>query len=89
MTEKPDSVQEMDPSFKPLMKSYALELLIYIPLVTLYFVIIIRIAKEPFVRLYNEDPVLYAVLGSVLLIGQAVLLEALTSWLLRRIGLRN
>lgn len=89
MNEKPDSAQGMDPSFKPLMKSFGLELLVYIPLVTLYFVIIIQIVEEPFVRLYTENPVLYSIIGTVLLIAQAVLLEALTSWLLRRIGLRN
>lgn len=89
MSKKPDSVQETDPSFKPLMKSFGLELLFYIPLVTLYFVIIIPIVRDPFVRLYSENPVLYSILGTGLLIGQAVLLETLTSWLLRRIGLRN
>jgi hypothetical protein len=47
-----------------------------------------RFAKEPLVRLYHETPVLYAMVAGLVIVGQGVLLEALTSWLLRRIGLR-
>ena len=88
MPEKSETTKQVDPSFKPLMRNLSLELVIYAPLVTLYFFIFMRFAKEPLVRLYHETPVLYAIAAGLVIIGQGVLLEALTSWLLRRIGLR-
>ena len=77
-----------DPSFKPLMRSLALELCIYAPLVTVYFIVVLHFAKEPLVRLYQEESTSYAFITLLLILMQGVLLEAFTSWLLRRIGLR-
>jgi len=78
----------MDPSFKPLIRNLSIELAIYAPLVTVYYMIVIQFAKTPLVRLYNEKPVIYATAAILAIVGQGVLLEALTSWLIRRIGLR-
>ncbi len=77
-----------DPSFKPLMRSLALELCIYAPLVTVYFIVVLHFAKEPLVQLYQEGATSYAFITLILILAQGVLLEAFTSWLLRRIGLR-
>lgn len=88
MTEKSETTKQVDPSFKPLMRNLSLELAIYAPLVTVYFFIFMRFAKEPLVRLYHEMPVLYAIVAGLVIVGQGVLLGALTSWLLRKIGLR-
>ena len=89
MTKKHNSIQEMDPSFKPLMKSFAIDLIVYIPLATIYFLILIRFAQEPLIRLFAEKPVGYGFFGLAILVSQAVFLEIVISWLLRRIGLRN
>jgi hypothetical protein len=78
-----------DPSFEPLMRSLAIELAIYAPLVALYFFIVLRLAWGFLSRLYVESPVEYSIVALLIIIGQGVLLEALTSWLLRRIGLRQ
>lgn len=78
----------MDPSFKPLMRNLSIELAIYAPLVTIYYLLVLQFAKTPLVRLYYETPVIYATVAILTIVGQGVLLEALTSWLIRRIGLR-
>jgi hypothetical protein len=70
------------------MRSLSIELAIYAPLVTVYFILIVQFAKEPLVDLYHQSPVLYAIIATVVIIAQGVLLEAMTSWLLRKIGLR-
>ena len=77
-----------DPSFKPLMRSLALELCIYTPLVMGYFILVLHFAKDTLVRLHQENPTIYAFISLILIVFQGILLEALTSWLLRRIGLR-
>ncbi len=77
-----------DPSFKPLMRSLALELAIYGPLVTIYFFIVLYFAKDLLLKIYYEMPVIYSIVTLLVIVAQGVLLEALTSWLLRRIGLR-
>jgi hypothetical protein len=83
---KPDNPG--DPSFKPLMRSLALELCIYAPLVTVYFIVILHFAKDPLVQLFQEGSTSYAFITLILILAQGVLLEVFTSWLLRRIGLR-
>jgi hypothetical protein len=88
MTDRLNSSDRSDPSFRPLMRSLSIELAIYAPLVTIYFIIIVHFAKQPLVNLYHEAPVLYAILATLVIIAQGVLLEAVTSWLLRKIGLR-
>lgn len=88
MTDKLISAEQPDPSLKPLMRSLSIELAIYAPLVMVYFILIVRFAKEPLVKLYHQSPVLYAIIATLVIIAQGVLLEAVTSWLLRKIGLR-
>jgi hypothetical protein len=58
-------------------------------MVAVYFYLVVRLAADPLLRLYQESPVRYAVASAAVIIGQGVLLEALTSWLLRKIGLRR
>jgi ABC-type molybdate transport system permease subunit len=88
MAEKNEPTQPSDPSFKPLFRSLMIELTIYAPLVTGYFLLVILFAKEPIVEIYQNKPIAYAILATIIIVAQGVLLEALTSWLLRKIGLR-
>jgi hypothetical protein len=78
-----------DPSLTPLLRSVLLELAIYAPLVTLYFIIVIRLAGPIFTNLFNQSLIAYAFFATLTVVLQGILLEALTSWLLRRIGLRQ
>jgi hypothetical protein len=77
-----------DPSLRPLLRMLIIELAIYTPLVVLYFLLVLRFANDYLTQLYNRDTVLYAVVATAAIIAQAVLLERLTAWLLRRFGLR-
>ncbi len=83
------SPQTKDPSLRPLLRSLLAELLIYIPLVILYFFLFLRVAEEYLAELYEQAPLPYAVAAIAAIVGQGVLLEWLTSWLLKRYGLRN
>jgi hypothetical protein len=54
MPEKPETSEGKDPSFKPLIRSLALEAVFYTPLAIGYFLFLQRFAKEPLIRLdYN------------------------------------
>mgnify|MGYP001820153511 CR=1 FL=1 len=77
-----------DPSLLPLLRSLLLELVIYAPLVLLYFLLVLRYANDYLTELYNRDTTLYAIVATAAIVAQAVLLERLTAWLLRRFGLR-
>ncbi len=81
--------RQVDPSIRPLLRSLLIEIVIYIPLVGLFFVLVLRYASPHLTRLYHENLTAYAVLALVLIIAQGTLLELLTSWLLRKIGLRH
>lgn len=71
------------------MRSMALELAIYGPLVTIYFLLFLHFLEDPFILLYQQNPGLYAFASTLAIVLQGVLLERLTSWLLRRVGLRQ
>ena len=79
----------IDPSIRPLLRSLLIEIVIYIPLVGLFFVGVLRYASPHLTRLYDENLTAYAVLALVLILAQGSLLELFTSWLLRKIGLRH
>jgi hypothetical protein len=77
-----------DPSLLPLLRSLMLELAIYIPLVVLYFLLALRYANDYLTQLYQTNTISYAIIAITAIVVQAVLLERLTAWLLRRFGLR-
>jgi hypothetical protein len=89
MSDKKNPTSQRDPSFKPMMRSLGLELAFYGPLVTIYFLIVMAFAKDLLLQIYYEMPVVYSVVTLFVIVAQGVLLEALTSWLLRKIGLRH
>jgi hypothetical protein len=88
MTELTESSPAKDPSIRPLLRSLLIELSIYAPLVVIYFLVFLRFANEYLTQLYTQSSVLYAVVATAAIIGQGVMLEILTSWLIRRFGLR-
>ena len=86
--EPQDQIQS-DPSLRPLLKSLALELAIYAPLLILYFFLVLRFTGTYLAQLYRENTTLYAVVALSAIVIQGVLLERLTTWLLHRFGLRK
>jgi hypothetical protein len=90
LSEEPRSDdQRFDPSLQPLLRSLALEILIYAPLVVLYFLLVLRFAGEYLADLYIQNTRLYAIAALTAIVVQGVLLERLTTWLLHRFGLRK
>ncbi len=78
-----------DPSLKPFLRSMGLELIIYAPIVTAYLFIVLRFAGDFLEHLFLQSPLLYTLICVVAILAQGVLLDLLTSWLLRRFGLRS
>lgn len=89
MSDLPTSRSAKDPSLGPLLRSVGLELLIYTPLVTAYLVVVLHFAPRLFTELFHQSLTAYSVVTLLVIVGQGVLLEILTSWLLRRFGLRS
>ena len=88
MTQKTDIPRQEDPSFRPILRSIALEIIIYIPLAAIYTLVVLALAKDTLLQIYYEMPTLYAIVTLLAILAQGVLLEAFTSWILRKVGLR-
>ncbi len=67
---------------------YSLEILIYFSLVVVYFFLVLALLADPLFSLFQSDLVFYSVLGLSLLVGQGVLLEYVTSQIIKRIKVR-
>ncbi|MES0340536.1 MAG: hypothetical protein ABUK16_08025 [Anaerolineales bacterium] len=89
MSDSSTSPPKQDPSLQPLLRSILLEIAIYVPIVAAYFWLILRYAGDKFALLYQDSLTLYAIAATLAIVIQGVLLERLTSWLLRRFGLRH
>jgi hypothetical protein len=89
MSDSSTSPHKQDPSLQPLFRSILLEIAIYVPVVAAYFWLILRYAGDKFAALFQDSLTLYAIAATLAIVIQGVLLEVLTSWLLRRFGLRH
>ena len=67
-------------------KSFAIYLSLYAVLVVLYFLLVLRFLGEPLERLFHESLPLYTGLALVLIVGQGILLEYVTSFIIDRFG---
>ena len=76
-----------DPRFRRLIGSFFIEILIYAVLVVGYFLLVLRILGEPLERLFLRNLTAYAIIGLLLILAQAVVLEAVTSLIMRWLGL--
>jgi hypothetical protein len=68
---------------------FVLELLVYGALVIIYVVFVIAAMGSWLHGLYDQSKTIYAVVALLLIIGQGVVLEMVTSFLLRLIRSRN
>lgn len=69
-------------SFRGLVINFAIELVVYGVLVVGYFYVVLRFLETFLADLYRDNISLYAFLGLGLVVGQGVLLEAITSFIL-------
>jgi hypothetical protein len=65
------------------LRVFAIELAIYGVFVTAYFFLVLHLLGEWLYRLETQHRITYAVVALLLIVGQAVFLDALTSLLLR------
>ena len=76
-----------DPGVRKLVKTFVLELLIYSALVVAYFFLVLRFLAEPLMELFADSLTVYAFVALGLIVAQAVLLEAVVSFIMGRLGL--
>lgn len=73
---------------KQFLKSFLLELVVYGVLVTVYFFAVLHFLGGWLEQLFVAKKKTYAVVALLLIIGQGVLLESLTTWLLKFLRFR-
>jgi hypothetical protein len=64
-------------------RAFLFELAIYVVFVTVYFFLVLHFLADWLQDLHLHHVKLYALMAIILIIGQAVLLESVTTWLLR------
>ncbi len=70
-------------------KSFLVELLVYTVLVAVYFFAVLHFLGSWLKPLFDHGRGVYAVVALALMLAQGVLLEMLTTWLLRLIRART
>jgi hypothetical protein len=76
-------------NLKLLIRNFAIEMVVYSVLLVAYFYLALRFLGEPLKQMYETRMVVYAILALVLIVAQAVMLEALTSVIVRWLGLER
>ena len=72
-----------------MVRSVAIEVLVYAALVIIYALIAFRFLADPLKQFFDGNLFVYAVIALLLIAGQGVLLERLTSFLLDRMRLER
>jgi hypothetical protein len=65
------------------LRAFLIELALYAVLVTVYFFLVLHFLSGWLQNLHLHHVKLYALIAIALIIGQAVVLESVTTWLLR------
>ncbi|HEX7515995.1 MAG TPA: hypothetical protein VF345_01775 [Chthoniobacterales bacterium] len=65
------------------LRAFVIELVVYAMLVTGYFFLVLHYLSGWLQNLHLHHVKLYAIVAIALIIGQAVLLESITTWLFR------
>lgn len=78
-----------NPDVKILLRNFLIELAIYSLLVVIYVYVALRLLAEPLEALFDTNLVVYAFLGLILILAQAVLLEAVTTFIVSRLKLER
>ena len=73
----------MKPDAAKSLRAFAAELVIYVVLVTGYFFLVLHVLGGWLYRLETQHRVLYAVVALLLIAGQAIVLDAITTVLFR------
>lgn len=74
---------------KRLLRNFLIELVLYGLLLTAYFYFVLRYLGRPLFDLFHLNPLIYAGATLLLIVVQSVLLERVTSYLIRWSGLER
>ena len=77
----------MHRDWKRLLRNFSIEIAIYAILVVIYFLLVLKFLSEPLTNLFYDRLKVYAILALILIVGQGILLELITSFLVERLGL--
>ena len=72
---------------RTLIRNLVLEFVIYAVLLVLYFVLVLQYLSGILFKLFESQIITYAILGLSLIVAQGVVLEAITSFLIRLLRL--
>ncbi|OGO40343.1 MAG: hypothetical protein A2Z04_02615 [Chloroflexi bacterium RBG_16_57_9] len=75
--------------FRHAVRIFLIELLVYAILVTVYFLLFLRFLEVPLRDLFWNNLQLYAVVALFLVVGQGVVLDILTTFLVDRLNLQQ
>ena len=75
------------PDLQKLVRNFIIELIVYGILLIIYFYAVLRFLGGILNNFYLNNTTLYAVVGLALIVTQAVVLEAVTSYLIRLLRL--
>jgi hypothetical protein len=78
-----------DRTARRIIRNFVLEMVIYAALVSAYFLLVLRYLGDWLYELYHSELQTYAFLALALIVAQAVVLEAITSFLITRLGLER
>ncbi len=78
-----------NPTFRKIIRNFIIEMLMYAALVVGYFLLVLRFLDDPLEWLFSNNLILYALVALVLIVVQAVLLEAVTSLIIGGLGLEQ
>jgi hypothetical protein len=76
-----------NPEIRKLIRHFLIELVIYAVLVIGYFFLVLQFLNEPLYNLYEGNLVVYAFIALGLIVAQGVLLEFVTSYIMRLLGI--
>lgn len=77
------------PNLQKLVRNFIIELAVYGILLVIYFFAVLQFLDGILNNLYLNNTTLYAVVGLALIVAQAVVLEAVTSYLIRLLHLER
>lgn len=79
----------MNQKTKRLLVNFLVEIFIYGLLLFIYFLAVLRLLGEPLNQLFNLNPLVYALATLFLIVVQAVVLEQVTSFMLKLLKLES
>jgi hypothetical protein len=79
----------MNPTIKRQIRNFMIEMVIYGGLVLVYFLVILRFLGDWLFDLFNNNLLVYAVTGLILILAQSVILDWLTTFIVRLFGLER